>query len=127
MNSLGDYHNLYVQSDTLILADVFEKFRDKNIEIYQIDPALIFFAPGLTWQICLKKSGTKLELWADVGMLLMVQKGIRGGICHAIHRYEKVNNRYMENYNKNKKSSYIQYLGKNNLHWWAMSQNVTCK
>ena len=62
MNSLGDYHNLYVQGDTLILADVFEKFRDKNIEIYQIDPALIFFAPGLTWQICLKKSGTKLEL-----------------------------------------------------------------
>ena len=62
MNSLGDYHNLYVQSDTLILADVFEKFRDKNIEIYEIDPALIFSAPGLTWQICLKKSGTKLEL-----------------------------------------------------------------
>ena len=62
MNSLGDYHNLYVESDTLILADVFEKFRDKNIEIYQIDPALIFSAPGLTWQICLKKSGTKLEL-----------------------------------------------------------------
>ena len=127
MNSLGDYHNLYVQGDTLILADVFEKFRDKNIEIYEIDPALIFSAPGLTWQICLKKSGTKLELWADVDMLLMVQKGIRGGIFHAIHRYEKVNNRYMENYNKNKKSSYIQYLGKNNLHWWAMSQNVTCK
>ena len=127
MNSLGDYHNLYVQGDTLILADVFEKFRDKNIEIYEIDPALIFSAPGLTWQICLKKSGTKLELWADVDMLLMVQKGIRGGIFHAIHRYEKVNNRYMENYNKNKKSSYIQYLGKNNLYWWAMSQNVTCK
>ena len=62
MNSLGDYHNLYVQSDTLILADVFEKFRDKNIEIYEIDPALIFSAPGFTWQICLKKSGTKLEL-----------------------------------------------------------------
>ena len=62
MNSLGDYHNLYVQGDTLILADVFEKFRDKNIEIYEIDPALIFSAPGLTWQICLKKSGTKLEL-----------------------------------------------------------------
>ena len=62
MNSLGDYHNLYVQSDTLILADVFEKFRDKNIEIYEIDPALIFSAPGLTWQIYLKKSGTKLEL-----------------------------------------------------------------
>ena len=62
MNSLGDYHNLYVQSDTLILADVFEKFRDKNIEIYEIDPALIFSAPGLSWQICLKKSGTKLEL-----------------------------------------------------------------
>ena len=62
MNSLGDYHNLYVQGDTLILADVFEKFRDKNIEIYEIDPALIFSAPGLSWQICLKKSGTKLEL-----------------------------------------------------------------
>ena len=57
-------------------------------------------------------------------MLLMVEKGIRGGICHAIHRYAKANNKHMENYDKSKESSYIQYLDANNLYGWAMSQNL---
>ena len=75
--NLGDYHDLYVQSDTLLLADVFEKFTNKCIEIYELDPSHILFAPGLAWQTCLKKTEVKLELLTNVDMLLMVEKGIR--------------------------------------------------
>ena len=72
-----------------------------------------------------KKTEIKLELLTNVDMLLMVEKGIRGGICHAIHRYAKTNNNYMKNYYKNKKSSCIQYLDTNNLYEWAMSQKLS--
>ena len=72
---------MHVQSDTLLLADVFENFRNKCIEIYDPDPAHFVSAPGLAWQACLKKTGVKLELLTDY-MLLMVEKGIQGGIYH---------------------------------------------
>ena len=89
----GEYHDLYVQSDTLLLADVFENFRNMCLEIYELDPTYFVSAPGLAWQACLKKTGVKLELLTDYDMLLMVEKGIRGGICQATHRYakEKIN------------------------------------
>ena len=104
------------KKDTLLLADVFENFRNKCIETYELDPAYFVSAPGLAWQACLKKTEIKLELLTNFDMLLMVEKGIRGGICHAIHRYAKANNKYMKNYDKNKDSSYIQYLDANNLY-----------
>ena len=87
--NLGDYHDLHVQSDTLLLADVFENFRNMCIKVYDFDPAHFLSAPGLAWQACLKKTEVKLELLTAVDMLLMVEKGIRGGICHAMHRYRK--------------------------------------
>ena len=96
LKNLGDYHNFYVQSDTLLLADVFENFTNKCIEIYELDPAHFLSAPGVAWQACLKKTEVELELITDVDMLLMVEKVIRGGICHAIHRYAKANNKYMK-------------------------------
>ena len=86
-----------VQSDTLLLADVFENFRRKCIEIYEFDPSHFLSAPGLTWQACLKKTEVELELLTNTDMLLMVEKGIQSGICHAIHRYAKANNIYMKN------------------------------
>ena len=92
IKNLGEYHDLYVQSDTLLLADVFESFRNMCIEIYGLDPAYFLSAPGLAWQACLKKTGVKLELITDVDMLLMIEKGIRGGICHSIYRHAKANN-----------------------------------
>ena len=114
--NLGDYHDLYVQSDTLLLADVFENFRNKCIVIYELDLPHFLSAPGLAWQVCFKTTEVKLELLTNVDILLMVEKGIRGGICHAIHRYTKANNMYMKSYDKNKESLYIQYLDANNLY-----------
>ena len=127
LKNLGDYHDLYVQSDTLLLADVFENFRNKCIEIYELDPAHFLSAPGLAWQACLKKTKVKLELLTDIDMLLIVEKGTRGGICQAIHRYAKANNKYMKNYDKNIESSYLMSLicmDANNLYGWAMSQKL---
>ena len=105
--NFGDYHDLYVQSDTLLLADVFQNFRNKCIEICELDHAHFLFAPGLAWQACLKKTEVRLELLTENDMLLMVQKEIRGGICLAIHRYVKANNKYMKNYDKSKESSFF--------------------
>ena len=73
-------------------------------------------APGLAWQICLKKTEVKLELITDYDMILMIEKGIRGGICQATHRYAKANNKYMKNYDKNNESSDIGYLDADNLY-----------
>ena len=124
LKNLGKYYGLYVQSDTLLLADVFENFRNMCIEVYELDPTHFLSLPGLAWQACLKKTNIKLELLTDYDMLLMVEKGIRGGICHSIHRHAKANDKYMKNYDKNEESSYIQYLDANNLYGWAISQKL---
>ena len=89
LNNLGEYHDLYVQSDTLLLADVFENFRKTCIKVYELDPANFLSIPGLAWQACLKKTNVKLELLTDYDMFLMVEERIRGGICHAMHRHAK--------------------------------------
>ena len=95
LKNLGNYHDLYVQSDTLLHVDVFENFRNKCIEINELDPAHFLSASGLVWQVFLKGTRVKIELLTDIDMLLVVEKGIRGGICHVIHSYAKANNKYM--------------------------------
>ena len=122
---MGDYHDLYVQIDTFLLADVFEKFRDKCIEIYGLDPSYFYSAPGLAWQACLKKTDVKLELLTDYQMLLMIQERIRGGICQSVDRYANTNNKYMKNYNNKIESLYLTYIDANNLYEWTMSQKLT--
>ena len=112
-----------------MLADVFKKFRNKCLEIYGLDPEYFVSTPGLAWQACLKKTEIKLELLTDYDMILMIEKGIRGGICQATHRYAKANNKYMKNYDKNiecnsAESSYLMYLDANNLYGWAISQKL---
>ena len=96
------------------------------IKVYELDPAHFLSAPGLAWQSCLKKTEVELELLTDVDMILMVEKGIRGGICHAINRYAKANNKYIKNknYDENEESSYIQDFDANNLYGWVMSQKL---
>ena len=107
-----------------MLADVFENFRNKCIEIYELDPAHILSKPGLAWQACFKKAEVELELLTYIDLLLMAEKGTGGGICQAKHRYAKANNRYMKNYDKSTTSSYLMYLDANNLYEWAMSQKL---
>ena len=106
IKNLGEYYDLYVQSNTLLLADVFENFRNKCIEIYKLDPAHFLSAPQLAWQACFKKTEVKLGLLTDNNMLMMIKKGIRGGIVHGIHKYAKANNKYKKNYDKSVESSY---------------------
>ena len=92
INNIGDYHDLYVQNDTLLLPDVFKNFKNKCIEIYEFDPAHFLSASRLAWQACLKTAEVKLELLTDIDMLLMIEQGTRGGLCHPIHRHAKANN-----------------------------------
>ena len=94
--NLGDYHDLYVQSDTLLLADVFENFRNQ---------CSFFTCTWIRMASLFKKTEVKLELLTNVDILLMVEKGIRGGICQATHRYAKSNKKYIKNYDKNEGSS----------------------
>ena len=116
IKNLGEYHDLYVQSDTLLLPDVFENFRDKRIEIYELDPAHFLAAPGLAWKACLKKTEEELELLTDNNMLIMFEEGTRGRMCQATYRNAKANNKYMKNYDKNKESSFLIYDDVNNLY-----------
>ena len=119
IRNLGEYHNLYLKTDVILLSNVFEKFRDVCLGNYGLDPAHFYTAPGLAWQACLKKT---LDLIGDVDMLLMFERGIRGGITQVVKRYTRANNKYMEDYNSNEPSRYLQYLDANNLCGWAMSQ-----
>ena len=115
---------MHVQSDSLLLAYIFDNFRNMCFKIYDLDPAKFLPDPGSAWQVALKKTKEKLILFTHINMLLMVEKGITGGICHSIYPYAKANNKYMKGYDKNKESSYIQYWDVNNLHGLGMSQKV---
>ena len=100
---------------------MFLKILETCIKVYELDPAHFLSAPGLAWQACLKKTGVKLELFTDV-MLLMVEKEIRGGMCHAILRYAKANNKYIKDYNKVEEESFLQYDDVNNPDGFAVIQ-----
>ena len=93
----------------LLLADAFENFQNICLGIYRLDPAKFISAPGIARQEALEKANVKLDLSTEIDMLLMVEKGIRGGICHSIYQYIKAINKYMKDYYKSKESSYIQY------------------
>ena len=118
IKNLGEYHDLYLKSDLPLLADVFEEFRNICLKNYSLDPA---WSPGLSWDALLKHSGIKLELLTDPDMLLMFEKGIRGGISMISNRYGQANNKYMEKkYEPSQPSKYLTYLDANNLYGWAM-------
>ena len=104
-----------VQGDTLLLADVFENFRNMCIKVYELDPARFLSVPGLAWQVCLKKTGIELKSITNIDVLLMIEKEIKGGICHVLVRYGKANNKYMKDYNKDAEELFLQYDDANNL------------
>ena len=101
INNLGEYHDLYLKSDSSLLAVVFEILRKMCLKIYHLDPVTFLSPHGLAWKTALKKTEVKMESLTDIDVLLTVGKAIRGGICHAIHRYAKVNNKYMKDYDRN--------------------------
>ena len=122
IHNLGDYHDLYLRTDVVLLANVYEAFRD-CLRHYKLDPVHFYTSPGLAWEACLKCTGIKSELLTDPNMLLMFERGIRGRITQAVHKYASANNKYMgDKFNPNEDTTYLQYLDANNLYGWAMSQ-----
>ena len=122
LKTMGDYHDLYLKSDILLLADVFENFRMTCLQFYKLDPCHYFTSPGLSWDAMLKMTDIKLELMVDIDMFQFIEKGMRGGISYIANRYGKANNKCMKNYDEKAPSKYIMYLDANNLYGWAMSQ-----
>ena len=119
---MGEYHDLYLKSDILLLADVFENFRKTRLQYYKLDPCHYFASPGLSWDAMLKMTGIKLELMTNVDMFQFIEKGLRGGISYIGNRHEEANNNYMFGYDSSKPSKYIMYLDAKNLYGYAMSQ-----
>ena len=141
--TLGCYHDTYLKTDELLLADVFEIFRDTCLKHYKLDPAHFYTALCLAWQALLKTATEycehekkckdwelcpdefRLELLIDIDMQLMFEKGIRGGITQTVKRYAKANNKYIKDlYNPDEKSIYLQYVNVNNKYGWAMTQKL---
>ena len=120
--TMGKYHDLFLKSDVLLLADVFESFRKTCLQCYKLDPCHYFTSLGLSWDAMLKMTDIKLELMTDVDMFQFIEKGMRGGVSYTANRYGKANNKYMKKYNEKAPSKYIMYLDANNLYGWAVSQ-----
>ena len=115
MKDLGEYHDLYLKTDTILLTNVSKAFKSTCLEHYSLNLAHFYTSPGLAWQACLKK--TELELLTDANMLLIFERRIRGGITEAVHQYAEANNKYMgDKFNPKEDSSYLQYLDANNLY-----------
>ena len=126
-NKFLDYHNIYLKSDVLLLSDIWENFRNVCYKIYKLDPCYYYTAPGLSFDAMLYETKIELELLTDLHKFKFVESGIRGGISQISHRYAKANNKYMTNYNKENKESYIAYYDANNLYGYSMCQYLPVK
>ena len=120
IRTLGEYHDLYLKTDVLLLADVFENFRKMCKDYYGLDCCNNISAPGLAWQALLKMTGQTLELISDIDQYLFIEKGLRGGISVITHRHSLANNKYLESFDKDKESKYINLLDMNNLYGKSM-------
>ena len=127
LKNLGDYHDLYLITDVLLLADIFEAFRNMCIDYYKLDPSHYLTLPGLAWDALLKMTNIKLDVISDYDIYLMIERGIRGGISSIMNRYSKANNKYMPDYNTNEIDKFIMYFDANNLYGHAMIQKLPTK
>jgi hypothetical protein len=119
--TLGDYHDIYLELDVCLLADVFTKFRKTIYENYQLEAAHFYSVPGLSFSACLKTTKVELELLTDPEMVLLFESGLRGGVTQCSKRYAKANNKYLENYDENDKNSYLLYVDCNSLYGYSMA------
>ena len=118
---MGYYHDHYLKTDVVQLVDMLKEFRNVCHENYELHPTWYFTAPGLAWHAVLKETKVELELLSDVGMLLMIGNGVRGGISMISNRFGRANSKYIdEAYDETKLTKYITYLNANNLYGWAM-------
>ena len=122
MNTMGDYHDLYLKTYVLLLADVFEKCISTCLDCYGLGSCHYFSSPGLSWDSMLKMTKIELNLILDIDMHLFIEKRMKGVISYIAKRHSKANNKYIECYDSSEKSKYITYLDANNLYGWAMSQ-----
>ena len=122
IKTMGEYHDLYLVSDVLLLTDVFENFKKTCMQYYKLDPCHYFTSPGLSWDAMLKMTNIKLELMTDIDMFQFIKKGMRGGVSYIANRYGNANNKYMKEYDEKAPSKYIMYLDANNLYGCVMSQ-----
>lgn len=116
IQNLGEYHDLYVKTDVILLADVFENFRQLTQRFYGLDAGHMLTSPSLAWQAALKMTDVKLDLFTDYDMHLLIEKGIRGGVSMISHRHSKANNPACPQYDPTKERKYITYLDANNLY-----------
>jgi len=107
IQNLGDYHDLYLKTDVLLLADVFENFQETSLHHYKLDPCHYITSPGLSWDAMLKMTKINLELISEIDMQLFIEKGMRGGISYIGHRYAKANDKYMSGYDPGEQNSYL--------------------
>ena len=124
IKTLGDYHDIYVEVDTAQLSDVFKNFRSLYLKEYQLDPAYFLSTPNSAFEAMLKITKAKIELFTDINMVLMTERRIRGGLTQVIKKYGAANNKYLPNYDRSKKSTYLQYLNANNLYGYAMNKKL---
>ena len=122
MKNMDDYHDLYLKTYVLLLADVFETFINRSLEFYKLHPSCYFSSPGLSWDAMLKTTEIILKLISDIGKYYFVEKRLRGEISYISKRYSEANNIYMKNSDRTKECKYSIDLDPNNLYGWTMSQ-----
>lgn len=122
--TLGEYSDLYLKVDVLLLADIFENFRKICMKTYKLDPAYYVTTASLSWDSMLRYTGVELELLTDIDMLHFFKKGIRGGICQCTERKHVANNKFLSTFNPEESSNFIMYLDATNLYGYAMSQKL---
>ncbi|GFY42395.1 uncharacterized protein TNIN_238631 [Trichonephila inaurata madagascariensis] len=127
LNNLGEYCDLYVKTDVLLLTDLFENFRKICMQTYKLDPCWYFTTPALSWDAILLHTKVANELFTDYDMLLFIEKCVRGGISQCYNRYATANNKYMSNFNPDDEIKYLMYLDANNLYGYAMSKYLPLK
>ena len=125
IKNMGEYHDLYLKTDVLLLTDVFENFRDMCLSYYGLDPVYYYTLPNFAFDAMLKLTGIEIDLVYNQEMYEMIEAGLRGGMTQTTCKKVEANNKYMgSDYDKNKASSYINYLDANNLYGLSMIQKL---